>query len=45
MGDAGELRARLARYNLKVQNAKDLGSVSNSQEAEEKLNRFIGLSG
>ena len=41
--EAGELYAKWATYNLKLQSTKDLGRVSNSQEVEEKLNRFIGL--
>ena len=43
--EAGELYAKWATYNLKLQSTKDLGRVSNSQEVEEKLNRFIGLPG
>ena len=43
--ETGELGAKLARYNLKIQSEEDLGRVSNSQEVEEKLNRFIGLPG
>ncbi len=43
--ETGELGAKLARYNLKIQSEEDLGRVSNSQEAEEKLNRFISLPG
>ena len=35
------LGAKLARYNLKIQSALDLVRVSNSQEVEEKLNRFL----
>ena len=42
--ETGELGVKLARYNLKIQSEEDLGRVSNSQEVEEKLNRFIGLS-
>ena len=41
--ETGELGVKLARYNLKIQSEEDLGRVSNSQEVEEKLNRFIGL--
>ena len=41
--ETGELGAKLARFNLKIQSEEDLGRVSNSQEVEEKLNRFIGL--
>ena len=43
--ETGELGAKLARYNLKIQSEKDLGRVSKGQEVEEKLNRFIGLPG
>ena len=41
--EAGELYAKWATHNLKLQSTKDLGRVSNSQEVEEKFNRFIGL--
>ena len=43
--ETGELGVKLARFNLKIQSEEDLGRVSNSQEVEEKLNRFIGLPG
>ena len=43
--ETGELGGKLARYNLKIQSEEDLGRVSNIQEVEEKLNRFIGLPG
>ena len=43
--ETGELGAKLAVYNFKIQSEEDLGRVSNSQEVEEKLNRFIGLPG
>ena len=37
---ASYLDAKLAGYNLRLQNAKGLGRLSNIEEIKEKLNRL-----